>query len=85
MALRYSELNVGEFKLLENGNWFSYKPNDTGFQEEEYPFLVCVGPDADQQRYARIRKTVAYVVVDEDENGLVEEKWLIKHQWSKVV
>ena len=37
-------------------------------------------------RHARILKTVAYIIVDEDEYGLpVEEKWYIKQHkiWEK--
>jgi hypothetical protein len=86
MALKYSESILGEFRLPETGKWFSYTANDAGVSIwSEYPFLVAVGPNAEEVRYARILKTVAYVVVDEDEYGLpVEEKWQIKHQWSKV-
>jgi hypothetical protein len=29
-------------------------------------------------RYATVKKTVAYIVVDEDENGPVVEKWFLK-------
>lgn len=84
MALRYSEDNLGEFQHVETKKWFSWSKNTYGIFNE-YPFVVCVGPDAGQFRYARILKTVAYIVVDEDEFGRpVEEKWKIKHQWSKV-
>jgi hypothetical protein len=35
-------------------------------------------------RGAKILKTVAHVIVDEDENGnAVWEKWPIKHLWAK--
>ena len=30
-------------------------------------------------RYAKVLKTVARIVIDEDENGLVIEKWSIKN------
>ncbi len=84
MALKYSAENLGEFRNLETNKWFSYTKNTTECWKQ-YPFLVAVGPNAEEVRYARILKTVVYIVVDEDEYGLpVEEKWLIKHQWSTV-
>ena len=43
----------------------------------EFPHQVYVGPDG-QHRLAKVMKTVAYVVVDENENGPVIEKWHIK-------
>lgn len=44
-----------------------------------FPQLVYVGPNGDQTRFARVLKTVAYVVVDETDDGkLVVEKWPIK-------
>ena len=43
---------------------------------EEYPHKLWT---LDGYRYARVLKTVAYIVVDEDEYGLpVVEKWNIK-------
>jgi len=43
---------------------------------EEYPHKLWT---LDGYRYARVLKTVAYIVVDEDEYGLpVVQKWKIK-------
>ena len=43
---------------------------------EEYPHKLWT---LDGYRYARVLKTVAYIVVDEDEYGIpVVEKWNIK-------
>ena len=50
-----------------------------------YPFKVWVMDESNPMRehdhgfrYARVLKTRLYVVVDEDENGPVEEKWYMK-------
>jgi hypothetical protein len=44
-----------------------------------FPQEVYVGPEGKETRYARVLKTVAYVVVDETDDGkLVVEKWPIK-------
>jgi hypothetical protein len=51
----------------------------------QFPHLICVNSVGDSgMRYAQIKKTVAYVVVGEDDNGdLVVEKWAIKHDWMR--
>ena len=59
---------------------YSTNPAAEGFSED-YPHYVWVGPSlvaGTEKRYARVLKTVAYVIVDEDENGPVIEKWQIK-------
>ena len=53
----------------------------SSYKGEQFPHEVFVG--CDQSRYARVLKTVAYVVVDEDENGPVIEKWNIRHTWQR--
>ena len=80
---------VGEFKEKEFGHYFEYRLSDgtasgqgtwgidNGFIHE---IAVCDG----SIRFANVKKTVAYVVVDEDKNGKpVVEKWNIKHMWRK--
>ncbi len=50
----------------------------------DFPHLVYVGPH-NESRYARVLKTVAYIVVDEDEAGEpVVEKWAVHsgHQYN---
>lgn len=55
------------FQVIENGKVHSF------------PQQVYVGPQGTETRYARVLKTVAYVVVDETDDGkLVVEKWPIK-------
>lgn len=66
---------------------FRHKETDCAFEYAEriereylayYPHLVYVGPNG-ETRYALVLKTVAYIVVDEDEYGQpVVEKWKIK-------
>jgi len=70
---------TGQFTESEFGKWFEY---DGLSHEADYPHRVWVttpreGIDSGW-RHARVLKTVAYIVIDEDENGLVVEKWSIK-------
>ena len=48
--------------------------------------LVFIGtgniPGLLPYRYAKVKKTAAYIAVDEDENGIVWEKWDIK--WHRM-
>lgn len=72
---------VGQFQHKETGKYFEFRKtvNTTVPGFEHYPYEVFVGPQAESVRFARILKTVAYIAVDEDENGNpVEEKWPIK-------
>lgn len=86
MSESFTRDTVGCFTEKEFGKRFTYKMNNefclhpdlkTG-RNTQYPHLVVVGPNADQVRVALVKKTVAYVVVDETENGFVIEKWQIK-------
>lgn len=88
MAVSLTGLAVGCFTEKQFGKRFTYKMNNefhlhpdlkTG-RNTEYPHLIDVGPNADQVRMALVKKTVAYVVVDETENGFVIEKWQIKNK-----
>lgn len=80
MAYMNSNDAIGAFNEVDYGKPFEYRKNNTGFQEEEFPFLVAVGPDGEDFRYAKILKTRAYIAVDEDEYGNpVVEKWHIKN------
>ena len=70
--------NVGEFTEQDYGKVFTYR----AAKEHEYnpyglPYLVDV---LDGTRFAFVKKTVAYICVDQDENGdPVFEKWQIKN------
>lgn len=67
---------VGSFVEKEYGKTFEYKLNpETG---TIFNFLIYVGPGGAETRAAMIKKTVAYVVVDEGIYGATLEKWNIK-------
>ena len=83
MALAPMSVDVvlGEFTEKEFGNYFQYSVNDDMDMPDfaKYPHKVWVGGLGQQYRYAEVKKTVAYIVTDEDEYGKpVVEKWLIK-------
>lgn len=72
---------TGAFQERSYGIYFSYSQNsDTHWlDQKQYPHKIST---SDGFRYARVLKTVAYIVVDEDEHGKpVVEKWEItKHR-----
>ena len=76
---------VGQFQEKEFKQHFEYttaEPDSWG-DTFGFPYSVAVGP-LGETRFAKVLKTVAYVVVDEDQNGdPVIEKWQIKHCWKK--
>jgi hypothetical protein len=71
---------IGAFVEKEVGNHFEFSLNDRDTWCD-YPHKIWVGDVVGQgYRYGTVKKTVAYVAVDEDENGLpVVEKWSIKN------
>jgi len=89
MSYFQSNCAIGEFELPEFNTRFEYRVSDgtapgqgdwglkNGFLHE---IAVCDG----SIRFANVKKTVAYVVIDEDAEGKpVIEKWKIKHIWIK--
>lgn len=68
--------SCGEFYLKETGRWFTFSKNSNSWGKShgfEYEIDVLDG-----KRCATIKKTVAYIVVDEDACGNpVVEKWNI--------
>jgi len=77
----HTKLPQGAFVEKSAGNTFEYSTNDERADWCDYPHKVWVGGLVNDQgyRYATVKKTVAYVVVDEDEYGEpVVEKWQIK-------
>jgi hypothetical protein len=73
----YNENNVGEFTEVEHGHIFTYRK----IEDRHYnPYGVTHMIDVlDGIRYAIVKKTVAYVVVDEAPDGrAVFNKWKIK-------
>tara|TARA_Y100000389_G_C17427394_1_gene500391 strand:- start:822 stop:1082 length:261 start_codon:yes stop_codon:yes gene_type:complete len=71
---------IGAFVEKEVGNHFEFSLNDRDTWCD-YPHKIWVGDVVGQgYRYGTVKKTVAYIAVDEDENGLpVVEKWSIKN------
>ena len=81
----YTQKPIGCFWEKEVGNYFEYSLNDDPMPLswcEDFPHKVWVGGQGvagmTGYRYATVKKTVAYIVVDEDENGPVVEKWFLK-------
>ena len=78
---------LGCFNEKDTGNYFEFSKNTDAFDWEgaQYPHKVWVTtprPGMDSgYRYARVMKTVAHIVCDEDDDGgAVIEKWNIKQQ-----
>ena len=81
----HTKTPVGAFVEKDTGNTFEYSINEDEYVSENlvsfnYPHKVWVGGLTNDQgwRYANVKKTVAYIVVDEDENGPITEKWNLK-------
>lgn len=72
----------GQFRLkdevLENTFEYAERRHPDDNFAPEFPHIVYVGPNGEETRLAKVLKTVAYVVVDEDDLGPVIEKWQIK-------
>lgn len=72
----------GEFKHLETKKTFFYITTDSTLFEGYNQVIEL--KETDTQRYATVKKTVAYVVVDENPDGSpVVEKWPIKLLWRR--
>ena len=83
----YTQDPIGQFVEREVGNYFEFSINDDMDQPNYYkfPHKVWVGGGGvagmTGYRYAEVKKTVAYIVVDEDDCGdPVIEKWQIKNR-----
>lgn len=73
---------LGRFVEKECGNLFEFSKNTDSIMTE-WPHLVWVTtprPGLDSgYRYANVKKTVVYIVTDEDDQGRpVVEKWYIR-------
>jgi hypothetical protein len=85
----YTEAPIGNFIEKERGNNFEYSVNEEQDAYSlslvgDYPHKVWVGSlqigGDSGWRYALVKKTVVYIVTDEDENGQpVAQKWNIKN------
>ena len=68
---------LGQFQEKDYGLHFEFAEND-GWLAEEYPHKIFVGHG--EVRVGLVKKTVAYVVIDEAADGTpVEQKWAIKN------
>jgi len=80
MVNKYNDipLVLGSFEN-ENNNLYEFA-EIRGFNPfVGYDNMIYVGPMGSETRYAKILKTVAYVVIDENADGTpVVEKWNIK-------
>lgn len=84
----HTQAPIGQFVEKEVGNYFEFSNNDADSVMPAWPHRVWVGGRTNDQgfRYARVLKTVVYIVTDEDENGApVVEKWDIKNKRDYVV
>jgi hypothetical protein len=88
----YTKDPIGCFVEKDTGNHFEYSLNDDDplYFHMDYPHKVWVGGEGvcgmRGYRYANVRKTVAVIVVDEDEKGLpVVEKWNLKKNTNYLV
>lgn len=81
----YTKDPIGVFVEKDTGNYFEYSDNNEPMNiMEDFPHKVWVGGEGvcgmSGFRYAHVKKTVAYIAVDEDEYGLpVIEKWHLKN------
>lgn len=74
-------LLLGCFMEADRGNYFEYavRPADTFAPADFAPDCPHIVYMNDSYRFARVLKTVAYICVDEDEDGEpVYEKWQLK-------
>ena len=74
---KFHDRNIGEFIEVEFGKSFTYRAvGEQNYNPYNLPHVVDV---LDGIRFAIVKKTVAYVVVDEDAQGQpVFEKWEIR-------
>jgi hypothetical protein len=73
---------IGVFVEKDTGNYFEFSINEDHMAADEnggFTHKVWVGDTIGSPfRYAVVMKTVAYIAVDEDEDGPVVEKWYLK-------
>lgn len=74
---------IGSFREKEFNNFFEFSQNNTGTMPE-YPHLVWVSSNPINDsgfRFAIVKKTVAYVAINEDEEGNPTiDTWKIKER-----
>lgn len=75
MAYTHNTANAGEFQERDFGKWFTYRTNSR-LDINAMPHEIDVG---DGLRFGEVKKTVAYISVDENADGSpVVEKWALR-------
>ena len=80
MAYFRSGAVTGQFIEYTYNHVFEYRPvdEDSWGLRNGFPYEIAIG-DLGDTRYAKVLKTVVYVVIDQDENGdPIVDKWKIK-------
>jgi hypothetical protein len=73
---RQFEKDSGEFYLPETKKYFSFRPTDNPWAKENE--LIHEIDVLDGQRFGIVRKSIAYIAIDEDEFGKpVLQRWQI--------
>ena len=75
---------LGSFEEVSFGRHFDFSENTEKHwvSPKDYPHVIHMADGG--VRYAHVKKTVVYVIVDEDPYGLpVVEKWFIKNRRLK--
>lgn len=77
---------AGAFEEKEFGKRFEFIEAEKGSWGElnGFKYKIAVG-ELGEYRYANIKKTVAYVCVDEQDGKPVTEKWFLKRCFIKEV
>jgi hypothetical protein len=77
----YTKNPLGFFVEKDTGNYFEFSHNDDGLMQS-YPHKIWVGGGGvcgmSGYRYGTVKRTCVYIVLDEDEHGLIEDRWDIK-------
>ena len=86
----YSENKaIGQFEEKQFGHYFEYRLSEgkaplQGDYGLMHGLLHEVAMGDGSVRFANVKKTVAYICIDEDDTGKpIMEKWAIKTIWSK--
>lgn len=72
---------IGSFQEKTYSRHFEYIKAGFPLSEGDMVFdmLIFVGPNGNETRHAKILKTVAYVIVEENEDGYIIKKWQIRN------
>ena len=69
---------AGRFRELDCGNTFEFSREGLSDWDIKQGATHTVAVLDGNTRAARVLKTVVHIIVDEDENGAVWEKWRVK-------